>query len=242
MFFLYYILLSPKESLKSCLATGDVKKLLQVIFKKMGFLIDLEGGDGTGKTTQVKLLKRALEDKGYSVFVSGEPGGPEFAEAIRRVLLDPQFKGKVSSRAEMFLYMASRAQHTEEWIIPKVKEFDFYITSRYALSSVVYQGYGRDLLDEVKACNSIATQKLIPDLTIVIDLPKGKGVDRVETKEFGKKDRLELEPIRFHEKVSLGYVKEAELDSRIKILPYLDDNPKEMHKQILDLVLGLIKK
>ena len=208
----------------------------------MGCFINFEGGDGSGKSLQISLLKTALENRGFSVFIAREPGGPEFAEEIRKLLLDPRFRGKVCSRAEMFLYMASRAQHTEEWILPKHKGYDFYISDRYSLSSVAYQGYGRNLLNEVHTCNRIATQNLIPDITFVIDVDAAKSMAKITVKDFGKKDRLELEPASFHEKVYQGYVKEALANpDQIKIIQYIDGSPEIMHKQILDNVLGLIE-
>lgn len=208
----------------------------------MGCFIVFEGGDGSGKSLQISLLKTALENKGFSVFVSREPGGPEFAEEIRKLLLDSKFKGKVCSRAEMFLYMAARAQHSEEWILPKHKGYDFYISDRYALSSVAYQGYGRNLLQEVHACNRIATQNLFPDVTFVIDVDAAKSMAKITAKDFGEKDRLELEPQSFHEKVYQGYVKEALANpDRIKIIQYVDNHPEIMHEQILKCVLGLVE-
>jgi len=208
----------------------------------MGCFIVFEGGDGSGKSLQISLLKTSLENKGFSVFVAREPGGPEFAEEIRKLLLDPKFKGKVCSRAEMFLYMASRAQHTEEWIMPKYKGYDFYISDRYALSSVAYQGYGRNLLEEVNTCNRIATQNIIPNITFVIDVDAAKSMAKITAKDFGEKDRLELEPQSFHEKVYQGYVKEALANPNlIKIIQYIDGHPEVMHEQILGYVLGLME-
>jgi len=206
----------------------------------MGFFIVFEGGDGAGKSEQINRLKTALENTGFSVFVAREPGGPEFAEEIRKLLLDPKFKGKVCSRAEMFLYMASRAQHTDEWILPRKKGYDFYISDRYALSSVAYQGYGRNLLEEVHACNKIATQNTLPDLVFVIDVDAAKSMSKITIKDFNSRDRLEAEPLFFHEKVYHGYIKEALLNpSRIKIIPYFDGSPEKMHDIILEHVLEL---
>jgi len=209
----------------------------------MGFFIVFEGGEGNGKSTQIKMLKSALEQRGFSVFLAREPGGPAGCEKIRNILQHPENKGRICPLTEMFLFMASRAQHTEEWILPKLKQFDFYISDRYKLSSVGYQGYGRNLLSEVKVCNEIATQGLVPDLTIVLDISAEKGLEKTSTSEFGQKDRFEQESLSFHQKVNAGYLKEAGLSpNRIKVVPYLENEPDRMHKKILGLVLGLVKK
>ncbi|MBD3361390.1 dTMP kinase [Candidatus Woesearchaeota archaeon] len=209
----------------------------------MGFFIVFEGGEGNGKSTQIKLITKALEQKGFSVFNAREPGGPEISEKVRELVMNPKYKGKIGARTEMFLYMVARAQHTEEWIISKLKEYDFYISDRYALSSVGYQGYGRGLLKEVKQCNEIATQGIVPDLTIILDISAKKGLEKMSTDEFGEKDRLEQEPLNFHEQVNQGFLQEAKLDpDRMKVIPYLENQPEQMHQQILSHVLKLVEK
>lgn len=209
----------------------------------MGFFIVFEGGEGVGKGVQKRLLKQALEERGYTVFMSREVGGPEISEEIRNIVQHPKNKGKIAPITEMFLIIAARAQHTIEWIIPKLKEYDFYISDRYRLSSVIYQGYGRGLMPETKICNEIATHGLHPDLTLVLDIEAEKGLQRTTTTEFGQKDRFEQEPLTFHEKVNEGYRKEAEMaPNRIKLIPYIENQPEEIHKIILSHVLKIIQK
>ncbi len=209
----------------------------------MGFFIVFEGGEGNGTTTQRNMLKSALEESGYSVFVSREPGGPEISEIARDLVQNPKYKGKIGSRAEMFLFMVARAQHTEEWILPKLKEYDFYLSDRYRMSSDAYQGHGRGLLKETKVCNEIATQGLVPDLTIVLDISAKLGLEKMTSDEYGEPDRMEQESLKYHIDVNEGFLKEAANDpEKVKIVPYMRNKPEEMHKKILSYALSLIKK
>jgi len=209
----------------------------------MGFFIVFEGGEGSGKSLQKQMLKSALEKKGFSVFLSREPGGLDVCEEIRNILQNPVFKDKLSARTEMFLFMASRALHTEKVILEKINKVDFFISDRYSLSSVAYQGYGRGLLDEVNLCNKIATAGLVPDLTFILNVSAKKGLNKVAIDEFGKKDRFEQESLSFHEKVNQGYLKEAESNpGKIKVIDYIDGSPEKMHEKILNCIIELTKE
>lgn len=166
-----------------------------------GKFITFEGPDGCGKTTIVEMIYKKLEDLGYKVIKTREPGGTDISEKIRDVILDVN-NDEMSPRCEALLYAASRAQHTEEKIIPYLNKGYIVLCERYILSSYAYQGYGRGLLEGVVAINDFATSGLRPDLTILFMGDYRVGLERKN--EMGA-DRLELESTDFHKKVYKGY-------------------------------------
>lgn len=166
-----------------------------------GKFITFEGPDGCGKTTIVDMIYKKLEDLGYKVIKTREPGGTDISEKIRDVILDVN-NDEMSPRCEALLYAASRAQHTEEKIIPYLNKGYIVLCERYILSSYAYQGYGRGLLEGVVAINDFATSGLRPDLTILLMGDYRVGLERKN--EMGA-DRLELESTDFHKKVYKGY-------------------------------------
>lgn len=166
-----------------------------------GKFITFEGPDGCGKTTIVEMIYKNLEDLGYKVIKTREPGGTDISEKIRDVILDVN-NDEMCPRCEALLYAASRAQHTEEKIIPYLNKGYIVLCERYILSSYAYQGYGRGLLEGVVAINDFATSGLRPDLTILLMGDYRVGLERKN--EMGA-DRLELESTDFHKKVYKGY-------------------------------------
>ena len=168
-----------------------------------GLFIVLEGPDKSGKSTQARLLVAKLRALGNDVLHTREPGGTSFAEEVRRILLSNDYQ--VHPVAELLLYEASRAQHTEERLRPALAAGKVVVCERYTLSTTVYQGHARRLdLKLVASANKIATGGLTPDLTFVLDLPES---------EFGARDagrvhdRLENEPADFRRRVREGYRK-----------------------------------
>ena len=200
---------------------------------KKGFFLTLEGPDGCGKTTQALLLKEAPLKKGFDVVHSREPGGSSFAEELRSIILNPKYK--ISPLVELLLYEASRAQHTEEVIRPALQKGKYIICERYRDATIAYQGYGRGIpLSLIEQLNSIATENLIPDLTIVLDIPPEEGLGRIK-KMKGKSggDRLEQESLFFHKRVRKGYFAIAKKNpKRVKILS-AKGTIKELHQKIL---------
>ena len=151
-----------------------------------GIFIAFEGGEGSGKSTQSKLLKKWLEEEGEEVVLSREPGGTEMGKDLRRILLDHS-TGEISPRAEALLYAADRAHHVYSKIRPALDRGEVVITDRYFDSSIAYQGAGRVLVSgEVARISRWATESLFPTLTILIDLPAETGLGRLKSK-----DRLE---------------------------------------------------
>ena len=169
--------------------------------KSRGAFIVLEGPDKSGKSTQAALLARHLKSRGIAFLHTREPGGTSFAEAIRRILLNP--KNKVGALAELLLYEAARAQHTQEKLIPALRAGKVVLSERYTLATLAYQGYARGLsLPLIRRLNAVATGGLAPDLTIVLDIPESEFGSRDRAR---RRDRLELEPARFRRLVREGY-------------------------------------
>lgn len=179
-----------------------------------GLFIVFEGPDKSGKSTQARLLAEALRAQGHAVLHTREPGGTSVAEGVRKVLLDPALT--IDPLAELFLYEASRAQHTNEKIVPALKAGMIVISERFTMSTDAYQGAARGLgLKTTTALNRIATSGLKPDITILLDIPVAEFDDRDKGREL---DRLERENADFRLKVRKGYLKAAKADARAVVL------------------------
>jgi dTMP kinase len=172
-----------------------------------GLFITFEGGDGTGKSTQVRLLTQWLAEQGRAVVSTREPGGTEVGTALREIVL--HHRGEVDPRAEALLYAADRAQHIGTLVRPALERGDVVVQDRYIDSSVAYQGAGR-VLDaaEIKRISLWATGDLVPDLTVLLDLPGDVARARL-AKEQKTFDRLENEHDDFHERVRDGFLQLA---------------------------------
>lgn len=168
---------------------------------RKGYFISFEGGDGSGKSTQINKLKGYFEDKGYDVVLTREPGGTEIGEKIRSVILDPENK-EMAGMTEAMLYAASRAQHVEQVIKPALEEGRIVICDRFVDSSIAYQGYGRGLGISVSIINEYAVGRYMPDMTFLLKLKPDAGSLRIKNRQ---KDRIELEAEEFHKKVYDGY-------------------------------------
>ena len=179
-----------------------------------GLFITLEGGDGAGKSTQIRNIERFFDEKGLVVVHTREPGGTLISEKLREILLDSG-NTEMSDVTEMMIYAASRAQHVREFIIPALERGDIVICDRFVDSSVAYQAYGRELGDMVSIVNSYATGGLTPDITFWLDIDPAAG--RARAAKAGELDRLELEKLDFHYRVYEGYRKIAEREpERVK--------------------------
>ncbi len=181
---------------------------------KKGLFITFEGADGCGKTTQINLLKEYLENQGYEVVLTREPGAKGLGEKVREILLN--YDGVVSDRCESFLFLADRAQNIDIIVNPAVAAGKIVLCDRHIDSTVAYQGFGRGLdRKRIKMLNDIATNGRKPDLTIVFDIDVETSMKRV-----GKeKDRMESAGIEFHNRVRNGYLEIAkEEPERIKVV------------------------
>jgi len=182
-----------------------------------GMFISFEGIEGTGKSTQAGLLADHLREKGYRVIQTMEPGGTSISLKIRELLLSVESK-EMDHVTELLLYNAARVQHIKEIIGPALERGDIVITDRFSDSTVAYQGYARGIdLKLIDSLDMIATKKLRPDITVLFDIDVRTGLAR--NKKLGKKDRLELEDISFHEKVRKGFLRMAAREpGRIKVV------------------------
>ncbi len=169
-----------------------------------GLFIAFEGGDGAGKSTQLGLLSEWLTELGVDHLTTREPGGTPLGVALREVLLH---SGEaVSPRAEALLFAADRAHHVEHFIEPALAAGTWVVTDRYADSSIAYQGAGRALdTAEVASLSAWATGGLVPDLTLLLDVPTQVGAAR----RGGPADRMESAPADFHEQVRRGFLRLA---------------------------------
>jgi dTMP kinase len=193
-----------------------------------GIFIAFEGGEGSGKSTQSKLLKKWLEEEGEEVLLSREPGGTEMGKDLRRILLDHS-TGEISPRAEALLYAADRAHHVFSKIRPALDRGKVVITDRYFDSSIAYQGAGRILVSgEVARISRWATESLFPTLTILIDQPAEIGLSRLKSK-----DRLEIEPIDFHERIRQEYLQLTLLDPERYLVVDGRQSIEEIHNEII---------
>lgn len=167
-----------------------------------GYFITFEGGDGSGKSTQIALLRDWLEHAGYDVILTREPGGTRISEKIRELILDPDNQ-EMADMTEALLYAAARAQLVSQMIKPALAEGKVVICDRFVDSSIAYQAYGRGLGDAVGVINTYAVDGCMPDLTILLRLDPEKGSSRIADREH---DRIEQAPDAFHRKVYEGYL------------------------------------
>jgi dTMP kinase len=175
----------------------------------------MEGPDGSGKSTQIELLKEYLEGAGYDVLITREPGGNRISEAIREIILNSEYT-EMSPVTEMMLYASARAQLIAEVIGPAIESGKAVISDRFVDSSLVYQGMARGLgVETVYEINKVAIGEYMPQLTIMLDLPAEVGISR--KKDQKELDRMELESLEFHKKVAAGYREMAQrFPERIK--------------------------
>jgi dTMP kinase len=216
--------------------------------KRKGCLITFEGGEGAGKSTQIRHLVQWLGKKRIPHILTLEPGGTRIGRGIRDLLLNPENK-HLSNRAELLLYQADRAQHTDEIVLPALSAGKTVVSDRFFDSSVVYQGICRGLgLDWTLDLSRYATGGISPDLTLVLDIPPEKGLARVrkrfvsDPKLKGKRrrvklDRLEREKLDFHTKVRKGFLQLARrFPSRIKVIDAL--MPEEEVRAAIEKLVG----
>lgn len=200
-----------------------------------GIFISMEGPDGSGKTTQITLLRNYLERRGYDeVVITREPGGTVISEAVRGIILNRAY-AEMDDRTEAMLYAAARAQLVAQVIKPALESGKAVISDRFVDSSAVYQGMARGLgVQNVYDLNAFAIQGIMPDLTIHLDLPAEVGLSRA--KERAELDRMEAESMAFHEKVAQGYRDLAKLaPERIWTID-ATQSVEEIHTRIIEKV------
>jgi len=201
-----------------------------------GAFLTVEGPDGSGKGTQIKRLAEALDQWGYEVVHSREPGGTPIGEKIREILLDRENAG-MADETEALLYAASRAQHVREKIRPAVAEGKVVLCDRFLDSSAAYQGGGRKLgVDKVLAINAPAVDGTMPDMTVYLDIDHRKAMER--RCAASEPDRLEMEAESFHARVEDGYHELIKRDPERFIVVNAERTREEIAKEIAEKVLG----
>ncbi|WP_256841431.1 dTMP kinase [Ornithinimicrobium cryptoxanthini] len=191
-----------------------------------GLFVSFEGGDGAGKSTQLRLLGAALEELGREVVLTREPGGTDLGAAIRQVLLHGDH---VAPRAEALLFAADRAHHVATVIQPALDRGADVLTDRYLDSSIAYQGVARALHhDDVRDLSLWATQGLLPDLTVLLDVTAAQG----RARRGGVHDRLEREDDTFHEAVRQGFLRLAAQDTDRYLVLDAAADPAQLHEAV----------
>ena len=179
-----------------------------------GKLIAFEGIDTSGKSTQARRLVKHLIRAGYDVVSTGEPGGTPIGNSVRSILLSREHASLLPS-SELLLFIVSRAQNTHEVIMPALQEGKTVVASRYRMSSVAYQGYGRGIdLGLIEQMNETAACSLHPDVTFLIDIPTEVAMQRKTTEQ----DRIEVEAVAFHRRVREGFLELAKSDPHAIII------------------------
>lgn len=207
---------------------------------RKGWFITFEGPDGSGKTTVSTAVVKKLEEMGYEVVYTREPGGIDIAEQIRHVILDPK-NIAMDFKTEALLYAASRRQHLVEKVMPALELGKIVICDRFVDSSLAYQGVGRGLgIDEVYSINQFAIGDLMPDKTIYLDLGAQEGLDRLSNRVF--KDRLDQEKVDFHLKVVDGYRQVVEKYKERMILVDASQPVEKVIEEAFEAVLNVVNR
>ncbi len=211
-----------------------------------GKFITFEGIDGCGKTTQLRLLESWLTSRHLPFILTREPGGTELGTTIRAALLN--VTSHVEPLAELLLYAADRAQHVREKILPSLDAGKIVLSDRYADATTAYQGYGRGFeLKLITQMNELATGGLTPDLTLLFDLEVAAGLRRVQRRGAGaageeeeQADRLDREPLEFHERVRRGYHELAAREpARFRLIPAAG-SVETVHQFVIEAVQATI--
>lgn len=202
-----------------------------------GFFIVFEGADGCGKSTQARLLSEYLEELGVNVLRTREPGGCPVAEEIREIVLSKDEK-KMEAVTEAMLYAAARAEHVRQVIKPALESGKLVICDRYLLSSLAYQGYGRQLgVDAVRSINEPAVDGCLPDVTVFINVPPEFAFKRMNDQKVH--DRLEREDITFHDRVFNGFVELSKSENVLSI--DAQGEKMETHEIIIQKIMPVLK-
>lgn len=201
-----------------------------------GLFISFEGVEGSGKSTQSRLLAETLRAEGIDVVHTSEPGGTPLGKKIRGLLLEPS-DTPMDSLTELLLYAADRRQHLAGLVLPALEAGRVVITDRFSDSTLAYQGYGRGIeLARIAEVDMLATRGLRPQLTFLMDIDVRTGLSR--NRESGKTDRFELEEVEFHERVRAGFLAIAKAEPE-RVIVIDSRGPKE---SVHDAVVRIVKE
>ncbi len=199
-----------------------------------GVLITFEGGEGSGKSLQIKRLEKYLRQQNKAVVITREPGGTKISEQIREIILDKKNK-RMAFATEALLFQAARAQVCGEIILPALKASKIVLADRFRDSSVVYQGMVRGLgVKYIELLNDISTQKTRPKITFLLDVPVEVGLARRHHTD--KNDRLDNENLKFHRQIRQAYLKWARQNPRRFVVIDARQNPTAIHRQIVAIL------
>jgi len=211
-----------------------------------GILISFEGLDKVGKSTQVTLLIDHLKAKKYAPILVREPGSSEVGEKVRTILADPALRGKISPLCEFFLYSASRAQLVSEKIAPCLARGEIVVADRYYDSSTAYQGFGRGIdLDFIARVNLMASNGLVPDLTILLYVENFTASSKKSANRFAPSlfdDRLEQEFLEFRKKVQHGFLEIASKEKERFLVIEASEMRGQISRKIASQVEKLLKE
>jgi dTMP kinase len=201
-----------------------------------GLFITFEGPDGSGKTTQLKKLAAELEDAGYAVTVTREPGGTSISDKIRTIILSPD-NAEMVDQAEVLLYAASRAQHVHEKIIPALEANQIVLCDRFIDASVAYQAFGLGIReDEVRAINQFASSGLQPNRTYMLDVPVEVSQQRLQQRanhsDHPELDRIELKNADYHNRVRKAFLRIAQAEQHRVCLVRADRSEDQIFSDI----------
>ena len=197
-------------------------------------MISFEGGDGSGKTTQIRLLENHLTRRQTTWLSTREPGGTTLGKLLRRVLTEG-VQEEIGRETELFLYLADRAQHVRQVIEPALREKKLILCDRFTDSTLAYQGYGRGMdRSLIRQVSGLATAGLQPDLTILLDCPVELGLGRAARRSSGggSADRFEMENKEFHERVRQGFLEMARMEPQRFVVLDGSRSPDEVHEEI----------
>jgi len=210
----------------------------------LSLFITLEGPEGTGKSTQARLLARRLRREGYETVLTREPGGTRIGARIREVLLAPSHRA-MCPETELGLYFSDRAQHLREVVWPALHSGKIVVSDRFTDSTLAYQGYGRGLsLPFIRRLDRIMTGGFRPDVTLLLDLTVETGLSRArrrnrENQALREEGRFEIEELEFHQRVRRGYLQLARRERERFVLVPVEGNPAKVHEAIWARVLDV---
>jgi dTMP kinase len=202
--------------------------------------VTLEGGEGSGKSTIIRMLQDFFNNEGIDFIVTREPGGTDIGKQIREVIVNKE-NTMMDSETEALLYAADRNQHLKETILPALNAGRMVICDRYVDSNFVYQGYARGLgIEKILKANEAINYK-IPDLTLYFDLDPEIGLNRINKDKNREVNRLDLESLDFHKKVRNGYLELAKQFDRIVIID-ANRSPEEIFNDVKKIIISKIKE
>jgi len=206
-------------------------------YAENGVFVCFEGGEGSGKTTQSRILCEWLSREGYTVLSTFEPGDTEVGKELRRIVLSPE-TGTLSHRTEALLYAADKAEHVDMVVQPALDRGEVVVTDRYVDSTLAYQGFGRDLdIEELEMVARWATHDLRPHLTVVLDLDPAHGMSR-----FEGRDRIEGESEDFFRRVRAAFLALAAADRDHYLILDATGDPEDLAAKVRERVLPLLER